>query len=145
MTEEPDHTTWKPWKSTNYTASWWRQNVTYWKYFKIPFWLLYDMRQSNWKNPAYIYAHLYGVHISGLHCIECKPSMTACVCIKCCSNTSTHVQFIHVKTHFLTIEHKIHGQQHCSARQSLSCFNGWKHTCYVCVGPLSLLSMSLLQ
>ena len=40
-----------------------------------------------------------------------------CVRIKCCSNTSTHVQFIQAKTHFSTIEHKRHGQQHCNAQK----------------------------
>ena len=84
------------------------------------------MHESNWKNPAYIYAHLYGVHICGLCCItspdllylvmECITiNDSPCVRMKCCSNTSPHVQFIHVKTHYLTIEHKIHGQQHSNA------------------------------
>ena len=61
-----------------------------------------------------------------------------CVRIKCCSNTSTHVQFIQAKTHFSTIEHKRHGQQHCNAQKckTISFMFLWLKTHLLCVDSL---------
>ena len=61
-----------------------------------------------------------------------------CVRIKCCSNTSTHVQFIQAKTHFSTIEHKRHGQQHCNAQKckTISFMFLWLKTHFLCVDSL---------
>ena len=113
------------------------------------------MHQSNWKNPAYIYAHLYGVHICGLCCIA--SSYLLYLVMECITVNDSpcmwewtpcpHMYNLYMRRHIiwqLNIKYIVNSiVMHRSARQFPLCFCVWKHTCYVCLGPLSLLSMSL--
>ena len=162
MTEGTDHTTWQPWSSTNYTAfnedrmSHTENNLKFHCGFCIIF------TSSTGKTQPIV--HDYHTHFmefilvtcTVLHHLACwhalfHHGMYNCqwqpeyVRIKCCSNTSTHVQFIHAKTHFPTIEHKRHGQQHCNAQKckTISFMFLWLKTHLLCVDSSSFSAVTL--